>query len=260
MAAHRPFLRQFVSASRRRDPQRRPGRPFHAIDIGCGPGATSLALADARPDATVTGLDLSADLIRTARTRAGDCGAVTFHHGDAIALAPQLPPADLIVSRHGVMFFADPVAAFATLRTAASPGARLVFSCFRDRSDNVWASDLIEQVTGSRPQPFEGYAPGPFGFADRTATAAILTQAGWSVDSATRIDFAYVAGAGPDPVADAADFFYHIGPLASALKDAADPSLDDRLKSALQRYTADGIVALPASAWIWRATATGEQP
>lgn len=237
-----------------------PTGPFHAIDIGCGAGATSLALADARPDATVTGLDLSADLIRMARTRAGDRGTVTFHHGDAIAMAPQLSPADLIVSRHGVMFFADPVAAFATLRTAASPGARLVFSCFRDRSDNVWASDLIEQVTGTRPQPSEGYAPGPFGFADRTATAAILTQAGWSVDSATRIDFAYVAGAGPDPVADAADLFHHIGPLASALKDAADPSLDDRLKSALQRYTADGIVALPASAWIWRATATGEQP
>ncbi len=237
-----------------------PTGPFHAIDIGCGAGATSLALADARPDATVTGLDLSADLIRTARTRAGDCGAVTFHHGDAIAMAPQIPPADLIVSRHGVMFFADPVAAFATLRTAASPSARLVFSCFRDRSDNVWASDLIEQVTGTRPQSAAGYAPGPFGFADRTATAAILTQAGWSVDSATRIDFAYIAGAGPDPVADAADFFHQIGPLASALKDAADPSLDDRLKSALQRYTADGIVALPASAWIWRATATGEQP
>ena len=237
-----------------------PAGPFRAIDIGCGAGNTSLALADARPDATVTGLDLSADLIRMARTRAGDRGTVTFHHGDAIAMAPQLPPADLIVSRHGVMFFADPVAAFATLRTAAGPGARLVFSCFRDRSDNVWASDLIEQVTGTRPQPSEGYAPGPFGFADRTATAAILTQAGWTVDSATRIDFAYIAGAGPDPVADAADFFHHIGPLASALKDAADPSLDDRLKSALQRYTADGIVALPASAWIWRATATGEQP
>nr|WP_241769019.1 class I SAM-dependent methyltransferase [Sphingomonas melonis] len=60
-----------------------PAGPFHAIDIGCGAGATSLALAHARPDATVTGLDLSADLIRTARARAGDRGTVTFHHGDA---------------------------------------------------------------------------------------------------------------------------------------------------------------------------------
>ncbi|MFG6281473.1 class I SAM-dependent methyltransferase [Sphingomonas sp. S6] len=237
-----------------------PAGPFHAIDIGCGAGATSLALADARPDATVTGLDLSADLIRTAHTRAGDRGTVTFHAGDAVAMVLQLPPADLIVSRHGVMFFADPIAAFTALRTAANSGARLVFSCFRDRRDNVWASDLIEQVTGTRPEVAPGYAPGPFGFADQAATATILESAGWTVDSATRIDFAYVAGAGPDPVADAADFFHHIGPLASALKDAADPSLDDRLKSALKRYAADGIVALPASAWIWRATATGEQP
>ena len=98
------------------------------------------------------------------------------------------------------------------------------------------------------------------GMADGTVPPSLADHAMAVLPNATRIDFAYIAGAGPDPVADAADFFHRIGPLASALKDAADPSLDDRLKSALQRYTADGIVALPASAWIWRATATGEQP
>lgn len=235
-----------------------PAGPFCAIDIGCGAGATSLALADARPDATIAGLDLSAELIAAARTRAGDRHAVTFHHGDVTALAQQLPPADLLFSRHGVMFFADPVAAFTALRRATSPHATLVFSCFRDRADNIWASDLIAQVTGTRPQATAGYAPGPFGFADEATTATILATAGWTVDSAARVDFAYVAGAGPDPVADAADFFHHIGPLASALSQAADPALDDRLKSALMRYDRDGVVALPASAWIWRATATGE--
>ncbi|WP_295561435.1 trans-aconitate 2-methyltransferase [uncultured Sphingomonas sp.] len=237
-----------------------PTGPFRAIDIGCGAGSTSLALAAARPDATITAIDLSPDLIAVARTRAAGTASLTIREGDAVATAQQLPSADLLFSRHGVMFFADPVAAFTGLRAAARPGARLVFSCFRDRSDNLWASELMEHVTGQRPTPPPGYVPGPFGFADRAATAAILASAGWAVDGATRVDFDYIAGSGSDPVADAADFFHHIGPLASALKEAADPALDDRLKSALVRYARDTVVAIPASAWIWRATATGEQP
>lgn len=255
--------RSFANLSPRFDAAIRdaaPTGPFHAIDIGCGAGSTSLALAAARPDATITAIDLSPDLTAVARTRAAATPSVTVREGDAVATAQQLPPADLLFSRHGVMFFADPVAAFAGLRAAARPGAQLVFSCFRDRADNLWASDLIEQVTGQRPAPPSGYAPGPFGFADRAATAAILQSAGWTVDNAARVDFDYIAGSGPDPVADAADFFRHIGPLASALKDAADPTRDDRLKSALKRYARDTVVAIPASAWIWRATATGELP
>lgn len=236
-----------------------PAGPFRAIDVGCGAGSTAFALADARPDARVAGLDLSAELIAAARARAADHATVTFHHGDAIALAQRFAPLDLIVSRHGVMFFDDPLAAFTALRGAARPGARLVFSCFRDRADKVWASDLIEQVTGTRPAAASGYAPGPFGFADAAATAAILAAAGWDAGRPTRVDFAYVAGAGPDPVADAADFFRHIGPLATAMKASADPALAARLKTALMRYEDNGVVAIPASAWIWCATAAGEQ-
>ena len=123
-----------------------PATPFRAIDIGCGAGSTSLALATARPDASVTGIDLSPDLLAVAGRRGAGRPNLAFRHGDAATIAHTLPPPDLLVSRHGVMFFADPAPAFAALRKACRPGATLVFSCFRDRADNPWASDLIEQV------------------------------------------------------------------------------------------------------------------
>lgn len=235
-----------------------PAGAIRTADIGCGAGSTSLALATARPDANVTGIDLSPELLTVARTRGAGQPNVRFRTGDATIIAAELAPLDLLVSRHGVMFFADPVAAFTDLRRACRPGAPLVFSCFRDRADNPWASDLVEQVTGTRPAAALGYAPGPFGLADPAVAAAILTDAGWTIDDPARVDFSYLVGGGvgDDPVADAAAFFGRIGPLAAALKQAGDPAaLDARLKAVLERYRTGNTVAFPASAWIWRAHA-----
>lgn len=230
--------------------------PCRALDIGCGAGGTSLALAAARDDVAITGVDLSAELLAVAKTRAASYPHLTFRHADAVDAATDIAPIDLMFSRHGVMFFADPSAAFARLRAAAAPGAPLVFSCFRARADNVWAADLVEQVTGVAPPLTDGYAPGPFGFADPAVTGRILTEAGWSAAGHDRIDFSYIAGAGEDPVADAAAFFARIGPLAAVLRDAADrTALDARLKAVLERYRTDTVVAFPASSWIWRAYA-----
>ena len=239
-----------------------PDRPIRVLDIGCGAGSTSLALAASRPDAAVTGVDLSPELLAVASARGAGQANLTFRQGDATTVAGDCAPVDLFVSRHGVMFFADPVAAFTALRAAAAPDARLIFSCFRDRADNIWASDFVAQVTGTPPSAAKGYAPGPFGFADAAVTAAILTDAGWMVDRPERVDFAYVAGTGSDPVADAFDFFHRIGPLASILRDTVDrDALNARLKAVLERYRTDTAVAFPASAWIWRAhAAQGREP
>jgi SAM-dependent methyltransferase len=226
-----------------------------ALDIGCGIGATAAALALARPHARVTGADLSADLIAVARDHHRRAN-LDFRHADALEAAAHLGPLDLFVSRHGVMFFADPVAAFARLHHAARPGAPLVFSCFRDRSDNPWASTLVHEVTGVMPLTASGYAPGPFAFADPALTSTILTNAGWTVDRQTRVDFSYLVGEGDDPMADALTFFRRIGPLAGVLRDAADPAAAvARLKTALERYRVGNTIACPASAWIWQAHA-----
>lgn len=224
------------------------------VDIGCGAGATSIAVADALPDACVTGIDLSPALIAIAGERAAGRSNVAFTCADILATAPAYRP-DLLISRHGVMFFADPVAAFATLASAAAPGARLVFSCFAERAANRWAAESLTAVGGDGDAP-TGTDPGPFAFADPARVAAMLAQSGWAATHPQRIDFAYRAGVGDRPVDDAVDFFSRIGPSAPLLR-AASPSERStaiaRLTAVCERY-ADGDAAdFPASAWIWTA-------
>lgn len=219
------------------------------LDIGCGAGATSAALAAARPDVAITGIDLSAPLVAIARERVPQA---TFLVADAASDPLPVRP-DLLVSRHGVMFFANPAAAFARLHAAAAPGAALVFSCFGDRTRNAFASDLVDALTGTLAADPPGYAPGPFAFVRRTRVATILAAAGWRDVRAEQVDFAYVAGEDADPVADAVSFLSRIGPLASIVaSDAA--TVRPRLAGALARYVTATRVVLPASAWIWRAT------
>jgi SAM-dependent methyltransferase len=226
-----------------------------AVDLGCGAGGTSIALALARPDLEVTGLDISAGLVTVARQRGDGIANLRFDVADTAALDPATG-ADLLVSRHGVMFFADPVMAFATIRAASRPRARLVFSCFRDRSANPWAL-LSDNLVGA-PAPLPpGYVPGPFAFADRAFVADLLARSGWTNAEAAAIDYRYIAGQGDDPVADAINFFTRIGPVARVIAEQpADrrAALIERLKLLLARHATGDVVAFPAACWIWTAT------
>ena len=230
------------------------------VDIGCGAGTLSIALAQARPDAQVTGIDISADLIAMASERAAQLGTprVRFRHGDAGEWAnPQGPDsgglADLLVSRHGVMFFADPPRVFRHLAAQCAPGARLVFSCFRDRAANGWA-DLFDAVLPPAPAaaaPEGAFPAGPFAFADPDHARRCL--AGWADITFTPVDFRYVAGAGDDPVADAIGFFTRIGPAAARLAALAGNDLHaapDAMAEVLTPHCHDGVVSLPAAAWV----------
>lgn len=227
-----------------------------ALDIGCGAGGTSLALAAARPSLAIRGVDLSAGLVAVAgeRATAADLANVRFEVGDAAA--PPGGPYDIAFSRHGVMFFADPVVAFATIRAAMAPGAPLVFSCFRAAADNGWAVALAEAL--GEPISPPSTAPGPFAFADPAHVSRILAAAGWHDAAPRAIDSTYVAGAGEAPVEDALAFFRRIGPAARALADSPDadrPRLLDRLAAMLEAQVRDGTIAFPAAAWIWTARA-----
>jgi SAM-dependent methyltransferase len=228
------------------------------LDIGCGIGATSRAVASARPDAQVIGVDLAAGMVGVARMRAAGQANLSFLCADAVATARADGPFDLLFSRHGVMFFDDPAAAFSSLRAAATPGARLVFSCFQHPDRNPWASRLVEQVTGATAPRPTGYAPGPFGFADDAFVRTLLDGAGWSQLMNERVDFAYVAGEGADPVADATAFFSRIGPVSAAMRLAPEPeraTLRDRLLRALGEHSSGDRITFPAAAWIWTAQA-----
>ena len=230
-----------------------------AVDLGCGAGTTSIALADRRPDLTITGVDISTELIRTATMHAAARPHLRFVAADVATEASFVArDADLLFSRHGVMFYNRPAAVFAALHETVAPDAPLIFSCFRAAALNPWAGALVAAVTGTAPIPPNGYAPGPFGFADPDWTAAMLAGAGWHVDPPQPVDCDYIAGAGDDPIGDAVVFFRRVGPVAAAIRAAPDadrPAMVDRLPDVLVEYRRDRHVVLPAGAWIWTAHA-----
>lgn len=230
-----------------------------AVDLGCGAGGTSIALATARPDLQVVGVDLSPGLVQVAADRGAHLANLHFATADLAVEADRVAAgADLLFSRHGVMFFDNPARIFAALRRTAAPGAGLVFSCFRATALNPWAGALVAAVTGAAPSPPAGYRPGPFGFADAGWVGAMLTEAGWTPALPAPVDYAYVAGEGGDPIADALTFFRRIGPVSSALATATDaerPAMLDRLAAALEPWRTGDRVSMPAAAWLWRARA-----
>lgn len=224
------------------------------LDVGCGAGTTSLSLAQRLPRASITGIDLSPALIHVARSRAADASRCRFEQGDASRWAGAAD-FDLLVSRHGVMFFDDPVAAFTHLRSLARPGGALVFSCFQSPAKNIWASGLAHLMPGGAADPF---APGPFAFADERHVAGILTRSGWRDARAQPLAYDYVAGVGDDPAADAVDFFLRIGPTARAFRELDEVGrnrLLEGLRALVHAHHVGDRVSFPAAAWIWSATA-----
>lgn len=226
------------------------------LDIGCGAGELSLAIARGNPGAEVLGIDISPQLIDAARTRASGHGNVRFEEADAGSWqAGRFNPAKL-VSRHGVMFFDAPRSAFAQLHEVAVPGAELVFSCFRSPRSNPWASELSSLL--DLPPNSDPTAPGPFAFADDAHVRAILADAGWKQVECVEADFAYVAGMGEDPVSDALDFFTRIGPAAPAIRALSGDARERALgwvRDWLEQRRSGNMVAFSAAAWIVTASA-----
>ena len=230
----------------------------HALDVGCGAGEVSLALARGHPDSTVIGLDISESLVSVARERGAGLGNVSFLLADAADWRGSSFAPDLIVSRHGVMFFPDPVAAFANLARGAARDARLVFSCFRHRAENPWATRIASLLPDGAVPQAEPCGPGPFAFADRAHVEQILVAAGWSEVAFEPVDFAYIAGTGENAVSDARSFFLSIGPAAAAaatLDDEARSTFVSRLEKYLSANEEGSLVALPGAAWIVSARA-----
>lgn len=225
-------------------------RSDRVIDIGCGCGQTSIELA--RTGAAVCGIDISAPMLAQARRRAADIPGLQFTEIDA-ATADFSPDHTLLFSRFGVMFFADPVAAFSNLHRAIAADGRLCFACWQAPRENPWMA-----VAGRAVQPFlpvpevepDPRAPGPFAFAEPDYVRAILTRAGFSnIDLQSIRPTLHVA----DTLDEAIEFQGRVGPVARALAELEGEAREAALaaaRDALSGHMTEAGLDLAAACWI----------
>ncbi|MFF1485913.1 class I SAM-dependent methyltransferase [Streptomyces sp. NPDC058319] len=225
-----------------------------SLDLGCGSGQTTLLAALRAPRGSALGLDLSGPMLASARARAEKEGVanVSFTRGDA-QVHPFEPGAfDAAISRYGVMFYADPVAAFANVRRALRPGGRLAFVCPADAALNDWTAAMAS-LRGLLPVGDFGTPglPGMFSLADRGRVHAVLTAAGYTGITTGHVQAYGTWGHGAE---DAADFLLGTGP-GRHLMERADQDARDRARHTLTAHlrgheSDDGTVRLLSTSWL----------
>lgn len=224
------------------------------LDIGCGTGDTVLALAAAAGTAGhVTGLDVSAPMLGLARKRTEAQPNVTLVLGDAAAHDFAEAAADLLFSRFGVMFFGDPVAAFANLGSGLRPGGRVAFACWQPPAANPWVQvplSAISSLVPPQPSPMPGL-PGQFAFGDANHVASILTQAGFAAPAFTPVTFDMPLGRTVEDAVKRTSEFGATGRLLTEQPDHVRQAAREALHAALAPHAAaDGPVALPGRIWL----------
>lgn len=225
------------------------------VDIGCGCGGTSIALAGrVAPDGLVLGVDISAPMLERARQLAPDGLPLQFVQADATVYPFESASFDLLVSRFGVMFFAEPVVSFANLRRSLRPTGRVVFACWREPKENPWMLAPLQAVYRHVPRlPQVGPEdPGPFAFASEARVERILGEAGYAevAMEACNIALDIALGRGLDAAADAA---LEIGPSARALEGHPPDvraAARESVRELLAPYAHGQTVALPGSIWM----------
>ena len=228
------------------------------LDIGCGCGETTLELAaHVGPSGAVVGVDISEPMLAVARRRDPPAGVVrpAFRNLDAQTADLGHAAFDGAFSRFGVMFFADPAAAFANIRAALEPGGRLAFVCWRAFQDNPWMREPMAAAAPLLPPlpPVDPIAPGPFAFADDGRVRAILTDAGFTGVAVDPFD----VNIGGSSLEETVNLTLRVGPLGRVLRELphmAD-SVVGAVRAAIQPYESEGRVLMPAAAWIVSAKA-----
>jgi SAM-dependent methyltransferase len=226
------------------------------VDVGCGCGATSVALAQrVGPAGHVLGVDISAPMLAQARRVAPAGVAVDFVLADATVYPFDPASIDLLFSRFGVMFFAEPAVSFANMRRALRPSGRLAFACWREPRENPWMMTPLQAVYKHVPKmPPQGPEdPGPFAFASEARVHGILSEAGFR-DIAIEpcglmLDIAIGRGLGA-----AAES----GPASRALEGQPAElraAAKDSVREALAPFVSGSAVSLPGSIWIVTANA-----
>jgi SAM-dependent methyltransferase len=217
------------------------------LDVGCGCGQTSLQLAErVGANGSVSGVDISAVMLERARERAAGLANVAFTTADAQIHGFEAGHFDLVFSRFGVMFFEDPVAAFANLHSGLAAGGRLAFVAWQELGRNPWMLVPVMAVAPlvELPPPPPPGAPGPFAFADAERVKGILAEAGFESISIEPLEGEVTVG-GSGGLDQASDFVLQMGPAGRVLSGASAEILRaarEAVREALNPFsTPDGV-------------------
>ncbi|RKP49365.1 class I SAM-dependent methyltransferase [Trinickia fusca] len=247
----KPFEDLLVTAVRAID-------AHHVLDVGCGTGSTTLAVArQLSAGSTCTGIDVSDPMLAAARVRAAHEpeASAKFIHADAQTHAFAPAAFDMLISRFGVMFFDEPVEAFANLRRAARDDAELRFLVWRSAADNPFmttaehaAAPLLPNLPARRPG-----TPGQFSLGDRQRISSILERSGWAETGIHPIDVECAL-----PEQELVGYFTRLGPVGAALQDVDERTrtqVIETVRAAFDRYVQGTEVRYTAACWMIRARA-----
>lgn len=234
----------------------------HVLDVGCGTGSTTLAVTRRLgANGDCLGIDISAPMLQTARERAQrEATPASFVRGDAQTYTFEPASFDMIVSRLGVMFFDDPVAAFTNLRLAAREGAALWFIAWRGPADNPFMTTAERTAAPLLPNlpPRKPGAAGQFAFADRERVTCTLAASGWTDIDIQPADFECAL-----PERELVPYLSRLGPVGLALQDVDTPTrtrVVDVMRAAFEPYVHGPEVRFTAACWIAHARATHVEP
>ena len=181
------------------------------LDVGCGNGQLTRLAARRACLGRASGVDLSGPMLATARARAEAEGVanVSFEQGDAQVHPFPQGAFDVVLSRFGVMFFADPVAAFANIGRALVPGGRLAFVCMAKLAGTDLGT-IFGAMAPYLPVPTGSDGTGPTSLADPAHTTSLLTDAGFRDITCAYVEAGQIWGR---DVPDAAEFIAGWGPV-----------------------------------------------
>jgi SAM-dependent methyltransferase len=224
------------------------------LDVGCGCGASSMAIANR--GARVTGIDVSGPMLAVAQNKTLQDPQVEFLLADALTHKFR-SGYSLLFSRFGVMFFADPVAAFSNLAGSLTADGRLCFICWRNVLENEWITVPMMAALPFLPEmePSPPGAPGPFAFAEKDHIQDILENAGFTDIEITPENQRLNVSSDND-INKAIDFYENLGPLAkplSSLDGSKKEQALESVKTAIEPFFVGDGLTLDSAVWIVKA-------